>query len=168
MGGLIDAIASNIFKVAPLLAGSLTSPLSGMALSILASAFGVSPSKLADLLSKITSEPDAPARLAKLEAEHCEALAHIASTDFNHEIDDRKDARTYGKDYRDFLKHMAYLITAGFFTALFLLFIPIDLSSDEKNLLSMLVGMLASKWQTIMDFFYGSSRPQANHGGLIK
>jgi len=53
---------------------------------------------------------------------------------------------------------MAYLVTLGFFAALFLLFMPWQLNGDEKNLLSMLVGMLASKWQTIIDFFFGSSR----------
>jgi len=57
-----------------------------------------------------------------------------------------------------FLKNMAYLVTLGFFAALFLLFMPWQLNGDEKNLLSMLVGMLASKWQTIIDFFFGSSR----------
>lgn len=57
-----------------------------------------------------------------------------------------------------FLKNMAYLVTFGFFCALFLLFFPWALGGDEKNLLSMLVGMLASKWQTIIDFFFGSSR----------
>lgn len=93
-------------------------------------------------------------------------LEKIASNDYATEVDDRKNARQYGVGYKDFLRWMAYLVTFGFFAALFLLFIPLNLDSEEKNLLSMLVGMLASKWQTIIDFFYGSSRH--NNQGAIK
>lgn len=60
--------------------------------------------------------------------------------------------------YKDFLRHMAYLVSFGFFGALLLLFLPITINPSARELLSMLIGMLASKWQTIIDFFYGSSR----------
>jgi hypothetical protein len=60
--------------------------------------------------------------------------------------------------YRDFLRHLAYVVTFGFFAALLFLFLPITFNSEGRELLSMLVGMLASKWQTIIDFFYGSSK----------
>ncbi len=84
-------------------------------------------------------------------------LAKIASTDYYTEVSDRVDARKYSSEYKDFLRHMAYVITLGFFAALALMFLPIVVDNSEKELLSMLIGMLVSKWQTIIDFFYGSS-----------
>lgn len=57
-----------------------------------------------------------------------------------------------------FLRVMAYLVTIGFFGSLVMLFLPITVSSTQRELLSMLIGMLASKWQTIIDFYYGNSK----------
>lgn len=64
------------------------------------------------------------------------------------------------KTPNSFLRVMAYLVTLGFFGALLLLFLPITVSSTQRELLSMLIGMLASKWQTIIDFYYGGSKKQ--------
>ncbi len=68
--------------------------------------------------------------------------------------EDEKNARLY----RGFLRHMAYLVTLGFFGVLMMLFVPIGYDPNERELLSMLIGMLVSKWSTIIDFFYGSSK----------
>lgn len=59
---------------------------------------------------------------------------------------------------RDFQRHIAYLVTLGFFGCLIMLFIPITVTSTQRDLLSILIGMLASKWQTIMDFYFGNSK----------
>lgn len=165
MGGLIDVIGSNVqrlFKVvglsAPLLAGALGSPFAGMAISLLGNLFGVPNGNVEDILEKIKLDPDATTKLKQLELEHSEALAKIQSTNYSTEVEDREDARKYSVLYKDFLRHMAYLVTGGFFGVLFLLFFPLEISAEEKNLLYMLIGMLVSKWQTIIDFFYGSSR----------
>lgn len=164
MGGLKDVVGSNLISIvgksAPLLATVLGSPLAGIALSLIASLFGADPKNIGDLVSKIQNDEEANIKLKELELKHQETLVQIASNDFETETKDKQDARKYGYLYRDFLLHMSYLVTLGFFAALFLLFIPLTISEAEKNLLSMLVGMLASKWQTIIDFFYGSSRFQ--------
>jgi hypothetical protein len=164
MGGLIDVIESSgvlgtVKKVAPLLAGVLGSPLAGVAVSLLAGAFGTDPKNIGDLAQAIQS-PEAALKIKTVEYEHAEMLAKIASTDYSIEVDDRKDARSHAIDYKDFMKHMAYFVTFGFFGALLMMFVPIQFNGNERELLSMLVGMLASKWQTIIDFFYGSSRTQ--------
>lgn len=170
MGGLIDVIESSILpvvsKVAPLLGSVLGTPLAGVAISLLAKAFGVNPNDTSKLSEALTADPEATLKIKQVEYEHADTLAQIASTDYATEVDDRKSARTNSAQYKDFMRHMAYLVTLGFFGALFVLFLPIETTSEEKNLLSMLVGMLASKWQTIIDFFYGSSRH--NSQGAIK
>lgn len=56
------------------------------------------------------------------------------------------------------LKQLAMVTTIGFFLALLMLFYPLtQISSSEEQLISMLIGMLVSKWQTIIDFYFGSS-----------
>lgn len=170
MGGLIDVIESEILpvvgKAAPLLGSVLGTPLAGVAISLIAKAFGVNPNDINAVASALNSDPETAIKLKTVEYEHAETLAKIASTDYSTEVDDRKNARQFSGLYKDFMRHMAYLVTFGFFSALFLLFMPLNIGVEEKNLLSMLVGMLASKWQTIIDFFFGSSRH--NSQGAIK
>jgi hypothetical protein len=168
MGGLSDVIESNILpivgKVAPLLGSVLGTPLAGVAISLIAQAFGVSPHNLDEVANALATSPDAAIKLKTLEYDHAETLAKVAGQNYATEVNDRKDARHYGFLYKDFLRHMAYLVTFGFFLSLFALFLPLTISGEEKNLLSMLVGMLASKWQTIIDFFFGSSRHNNSQG----
>lgn len=165
MAGLTDVIVSSgigslVSKISPVLGALLGSPLAGIAISFLANRFNVDPHNLTELAQKISNDPHADIKIKQMENDHQEVLAILASQDYHTEVDDRKDARANSVNFRDFMRHMAYLVTAGFFGALFLLFMPIPLNQEEKELLSMLVGMLVSKWQTIIDFFYGSSRKQ--------
>jgi len=164
MGGLTDVIETKILPVvsqaAPLLGAVLGTPLSGVALGLIAQAFGVNPKDLDAISGSLTAAPETAIKLKTIEYDHAETLAKIASQDYITEVDDRKNARQNSVLYKGFMKHMAYLITGGFFVALLLLFSPISINPEGRELLSMLVGMLSSKWQTIIDFFYGSSRKQ--------
>ena len=154
-----------VSKSAPLLSGVLGSPLADVAFSLIAKAFDINPANMDQIARALKDDPDAVRKLEAVEYAHEEMLKKIASGDYATEVDDRKNARNFGNLYKGFLVHMAFLVTFGFFAALFLLFVPLNLGGEEKNLLSMLVGMLASKWQTIIDFFYGSSR---HNQGAIK
>lgn len=163
MAGLPGVIGGDLLRIvggaAPVLGSILGSPLAGIAVSLIAHAFGVGSDDIASITSAVTGSPDATVKLRQIEADHAEALARIASTDYATEVDDRKNARQTAVLYKDFLRHMAYLVTVGFFAVLVMMFLPWEISAEGKNLLSMLVGMLASKWQTIIDFFFGSCHP---------
>lgn len=169
MAGLSDVIVSNgllsfVGKVAPLLGTALGSPIGGIALSLIANAFGVKNSDAGEILNALQSAPDAAMRLKQLEMDHQEALLKISSQDFQTEVADKQDARKYAENYKGFLMLMAIMVTSGFFLCLFLIFSEgININDSEKQLLTLLIGMLASKWQTIIDFFYGASRYQ---GGI--
>lgn len=167
MGGLTDAIASSaqslskiIGTSAPVLASVLGTPLAGIGLGLLAHCFGADSQKIEDIAQKITADPEAALKLKTLEYEHAEALLRMASQDYTTEVDDRKNARENSEIYKDFLRHFAYLITAGFFGSLIVMFFPLELTDAQSKLLWLLLGMLSSKWQTIIDFFYGSSHQQ--------
>jgi hypothetical protein len=174
MGGLTDAIESslaNVVKVAsPLLASLFGTPVAGLAVSLLANCFGVGKDKVNDLANIILADPEHILKIKQLEIDHAESLAKIASSDYSTEVSDRINARSNAQLYKDFLRHMAYVVTLGFFLALGLLFLPININANARELLFMLVGMLASKWQTIIDFFYGSTHAQNNlsHGKTFK
>lgn len=150
MDGLSDVIRSS----APMLADLLGGSYARIVLDFIGNALGISNSTIATVTTALTENPEARAKLKQLENDHADMLGKLYQT----EVDDRKDARKNAVLYKDFLRHMAYLVTVGFFCALLLLFMPISINPTARELLSMLVGMLASKWQTIIDFFYGSSR----------
>lgn len=163
MGGLTDVIETEIIpivsKVAPLLGSILGTPLAGVALSLIGNAFNAHSVKADEIAKILSNDPEASLKLKTVEYENSQILAQIAATNYQTEVDDRKDARDKNSFlYKDFLRHMAYIITFGFFCVLFLLFIPLSINGTEREILLMLVGMLVSKWQTIIDFFYGSSR----------
>ncbi len=168
MAGLTDVILSDVFplvaKVSPLLGTVLGSPFAGLAISLICKAFNVDVSKPDQLAATIANDPQASDKLKALEIEHSDILAKMASTDYQTEVADRESARGNALMFKDFLRHMAYLVTFGFFLALFALFLPIPFENNERELLSMLVGMLVSKWQTIIDFFFGSSQQQKQGG----
>lgn len=161
MAGLKDVIESTLGKVvgasAPLLGAALGSPIAGVLVSLLANAFGVSSGKVEDVRDAILGDAEAASKLKALELAHSESLAKIASNDYATEVSDRINARANAVMYKGFLIWMAFIVTVGFFAAMFLLFVPMEISELQRTLLSMLVGMLASKWQTIIDFFFGSS-----------
>lgn len=147
-----------VSKTAPLLSAVLGTPFAKVAMVLLGQAFGVNSNNADDIRAAILKDPEAGIKLKTIEYEHAEMLAKISSKDYMTEVEDRKDARKNGVLYKDFLRHMAFIVTGGFFGALILLFSPLSINNESRELLSMLVGMLVSKWQTIIDFFYGSSR----------
>lgn len=97
MAGLTGLIESDILpivaKSAPILASVLGSPIAGIALSLIASAFGVKSDDVSKLSDVLKSDPDTAFKLKQLELQHAEALATIASNNYQTEVDDRKDAR---------------------------------------------------------------------------
>lgn len=150
-----------VSKAAPLLGSVLGGPFASTAIALIAQVFGVNSTDLNRLAGALTSSPDTAVKLKQLETDHADTLAKLAEQHFETATLDKQDARKLAEledaSYKRFLKFMAVLVTIGFFSVLFAVFLPLPISSEEKNLLSLLVGMLASKWQTIIDFFFGSS-----------
>lgn len=155
--GTVSNLAKVVGTVAPLVASGLSGGAASVILGLLGLTFGLHQGSVSDLIAKIQTDPEMAYKLRKLESDHAEFLAGIDSKNLEIESTDREDARKYSETYKAFLIQISFIVTAGFFGILLLLFVPLDISDEGKNLLSMLVGMLASKWQTIIDFFFGSS-----------
>lgn len=97
MAGLSDVIKHEILpvvsKVAPLLGSVLGSNLADVGISLIAQAFGVTPSDISKLDRVIANDPEAAIKLRTLEYEHAATLAKIAAQNYQTEVDDRKNAR---------------------------------------------------------------------------
>ncbi len=164
MAGLVDVIESSLLNIvsksAPLLGTVLGMPgWAGIGLSLIAKAFGLNSNDQNDIMQAISGTEDAESKLKQIETSNAPVLAEIAMKNFALETADKQSAREYGDHYKEFLKAMAIIVTIGFFGALGMVFtIGTGINEIEKELLCILLGMLASKWQTIIDFFYGASK----------
>lgn len=155
----LNEISAIVKTSAPLLASALGSPVAGIALSLISSAFGLSQDASADeVFEKIKASPDSKLKLKQIEFDHYESLKKIESSDFQAVISDKKDAREKSLQYKAFIMLLAFFVTVGFFSAIYLcLLAKVNLAEPEKQILLVFVGVLTSKWQTIIDFFFGSS-----------
>lgn len=158
-------LSKTIANFAPLVGDILPIPGAETIGKLIAHLFGGNINDPSDLIERIKGDKDAAIKLAQFELQHKEELQKIA---LQHQIaifDDRKNARERELSYIKLtgkvdttLKVMAYAITLGFFACLFGLYIPnVSINEQERSLLLVLIGMLASKWQTIVDYFFGSS-----------
>ena len=86
-------LAKLVGEAAPLVASALGSPLEGVAVSLLAGAFGVDVKDINGLQAAISADPEAAIKLKTIEYDHADTLARLASQDYSTEVDDRKDAR---------------------------------------------------------------------------
>lgn len=121
MAGLKDVIESKLpdfAKIvgasAPLLASVLGTPLAGVAISLLANAFGVKSHDLDNISAVITADPESSIKIKTVEYEHAETLANIAAQNYSTEVDDRKDARNHAETYKDFMMRMSVVVTVDF------------------------------------------------------
>lgn len=152
---ITSSVMQVVAKAAPLLGAVLGTPAAGVGMKLVLDALGVGDGDDAALETALAA-PEAAAKLREVELQHAEVLARIASTDYAVEVEDRKDARAHAAGYGNFVIWMAYVVTAMFAMTLVMVFLPLPMDGMDRDLLSMLIGMLVSKWQTIIDFFYGS------------
>lgn len=159
-------LSDIVSKAAPLIGTALGGPLGGVAATLVANAFGGSASNPDDLISKINADPEYISKLKQIEYSHGEQMAKYSSMDYENYTKDTQSARNRELEYIKQTGHsdkvmviLAYVVTIGFFATLFILFSQyVDINAEESKVLGVLVGMLSSKWQTIIDYFFGSSK----------
>lgn len=155
----LSELGKKISQFAPLLGAALPIPGGAVFGHAIAALFGGDLSKPDDLIKRIEADKDAQLKLYQLQIENQLEIEKLI-------FSDKKDARereirfiekTGKQDYT--LKNLAYITTFGFFVALMTLFLPnLEVDEQEKNLIMVLLGMLASKWQTIIDYYFGTSK----------
>ena len=155
---MLSKLSNIVAQYAPLVGAVLPIP-GGQAIGeLIANIFGGNINNPDDLIERIKNDKDAGFKLAQLQLNHQAMIEKIF-------LEDKQNARqreveyikSTGKEDKT-LKILAYITTIGFFVALFLLFYPqTQINDHERDLLAMLIGMLTSKWQTVIDYFFGAS-----------
>lgn len=151
-----------VSKTAPILGNAIasSSPIGAMAVSLIGAAFGVKSNNPIEIAQAVQNDPDHDTKLLQIEDNHLDALALANSTDYKTEVGDRENARDeLVPQAKTFMQSLSIIVTLGFFMIFILLFCEfINVDATEKDLLSMLLGVLIGKWSTIIDFWFGSSR----------
>lgn len=92
-----------VSKSAPLLGSLLGSPLAGIGIGWLSNLFGADPNDVTDLVNKIKNDPEAELKLRGLQFQHEQELLKIAATNYQTEVDDRKNAREREVSLHDYV-----------------------------------------------------------------
>lgn len=156
---IIQKISSVVGTAAPLLGTALGSPLAGVAISLIAKAFGVQTNDLSGLLTAINSDPSSAVKLKQIEAEHEEILANIASRNYAIEYEDRKDARASARsgNYEWFVHLLTVVVTSGFFGCILMVFLTKG-DAQDHDILNMMLGSLGTTWVQIISYYFGNIR----------
>lgn len=159
MSEIWSKLGSLVKTAAPLLGSALGSPLAGMAVSLIANAFGVKSNDVSELMTAIQNDPNATVKLKEIEAEHEEALAKIASENYAIEADDRKDARASAVtgSYEWFVHLLTVVVTSGFFGCILLVFL-IKADDSDQHILNMMIGSLGTTWVQVISYYFGNIR----------
>lgn len=150
-----------VSKAAPILGAAIssTSPIGAMAVSLISALFGVKTTDPQELVKAIQDDPDHDIKLLQIQNSHLDALALANSEDYKIEVEDRENAREILPQAKEFMQWVTICVTVGFFGVFTLLVSQyVNIDNTEKDLISMLIGVLISKWSTIIDFWFGSSR----------
>lgn len=172
-------ILPAIEKLAPVIASAAGGPLAGTAVTALESALGlnkpsgstlesqqdaiaeaISGATPAQLLDLKKADQDFQVQMASLGFKDAESLESLA-------FQDRDSARKLQEETKDITpKLLAWGVTGGFFTILFLiLFHKVPESSSQ--VFDILLGSLGTAWTAIVSFYFGSSATSQHQSSLL-
>lgn len=156
MGGAMDELLQIVSKVAPLVGGMLGTPMASIAISLLSHIFGGNGNDIANLLSKIKSDPESELKLKTLEYQHQEALQQFNLTQRSDEISDNKSARDLAEKLDNhfwILPTLSIFFIMGFFIFIYLMLGKYFSSSDDVH---RIFDILSNSLMLILAFWFGS------------
>lgn len=150
---------SLVIRVAPTLGMALQGPLSGIAVSFLASKlFDTPPDDVDTALSEAigAQTPEVLAKLIELDGEFRDTLAKLNLKD--EYFQDVANAREREMTLRDRTPAtLAAAVTGGLFAIIFMLiFVPIP--ADSMNIVNIMLGSLSTAWMNVIGYYFGSSK----------
>lgn len=108
---ILHDVADFVGKSAPFLGSLVSSPLGGIAISLLSSVFNVNSNDKMELLKAIQNDPESAIKIKQLEEQHQAALLQLQATLDTNEVDDRKSARSREIALND---HVPTILAIGF------------------------------------------------------
>lgn len=157
-----EELEAAISTIAPVLASALSTPLAGIATSLLSQALLGKTKALPEDLIKSLNYPDSLIKVQQAENQFILELQKVGlDRDRLAEMDTR-NARQRDIDLAKLgnpdvlLKNAAYMIIAGFFLIAALI-IVFPFHPDKQQIINYLLGNLTGAFMTIVAFLYGSS-----------
>jgi len=171
-------VGKTVKKYAPVLGTVIGGPVGGAiggAVSLITSLFGIedeepTPEKV---IEAIKADPQAAAKLRKLEMDHITELRKLALESDRMFLGDTADARdreiqvTKATGRREVnLYILAWIVVAGFFALCAVLFFKI-LPQGSSEIVFMLFGALSAGFGQVLQYFFGSSKASAEKTRLL-
>jgi len=152
--------------------GNLLSHNSGAAMALVANALGVGrePDQVAEA---IKNDPDAFVKLKQVEAAHDEELKRLTLESEMAYLADIQSARTRevdiakytgGKDLNLYI--LAWVTVIGFFAS-FGIFTFVGVKNENSVALSLMIGALVSRFGSVYDYFFGSSKGSSDKNKIL-
>jgi hypothetical protein len=155
LGKTVANFAPALGKVLPIPGGEILG-------EVIAAEFGGDISKVDDLVKRIHQDPESEAKLLSIQTNYNLEINKLR-LGFYIEANKSKDsarirevdlAKTGRSDYTQ--RNLAYMTCAGFMAAIFLIpYMKID--GNEREIVLVLFGMLAGKYGSIIDYYFGSA-----------
>jgi hypothetical protein len=169
---VFSSIAQVIGKSAPLLATALGSPLSGIAISIIAQSLGLNPTHPEDILAHLQTNPDSLVKMKELELSHEQELTRIAMETYQSQLSDVQNARATKTASEQFTGKKDWLITFLVISAVFLFgfcLVSAYFSSGATNqLLLFLIGQQSGVYLSVYAFYFSGIDPKKMFDNVVK
>lgn len=160
---LIKEAGHVLATVAPTIATAIGGPFAGMAVSALQKALGLNPadspaaSQAAIEQTMLTATPEQILAIKQAENAFTIRLDELGITKQQLVLQDVANARDREIKVKDNTpKVLAYLTTAGFFTALIGTFL-VDIPDGSKAIIFSMIGSLGTVWISQQGYYFGSS-----------
>lgn len=180
--GFFSKLSGAVKPFAPLLSTALdVLPIPGakMVGKALEAAFNGNIEKPDELANKIVLDPAAALKLAEIESNNRVQLENIAmqhaynmmSHDekmYAHEVEDRKSAREAPRHENEkwIPGFLVVSLTVGLGAILSSVIIG-EVQGDEVQIIMLIAGMLVAKYNSIIDFFFGTSQSSRNKDEIL-
>ncbi len=156
-------VSDFVVKYAPLLGSaiSISNPMAGMAIGLIAQMFGADVKNPDDILAKMSNDPNVEVKLKQIEADQKEAIIQSQTAEFQAAVSDRESARdreekiiqlTGNRDW--IIDLIAVIVIVSFFTLCALNYF-VDLKDD--HVMVMLIGQVSSGFMLCLSYYFGSS-----------
>ena len=173
-------VGAKIAKGAPLIGGILGGPAGGAiggVVSMVASALGLKSEnpQPEEIMSIITQDPNALAKIREVELRNREVLERIALEREVAYLQDKQDARkrqvevTKATGKTDVnLYVLAWLTIAGFFSCLGIV-MTVDMPTNDvaKTAIAMLFGAMIAGYKEVLSYFFGSSKSSSDKTKML-
>lgn len=170
-------VKGAIGTIAPWIAGTLGTPVAGVAVKALCDVLGLdddkaSPDNITAALAGAT--PEQLLALKQADATHAETMQKLG---FEHveqlermAVDDRISARRREVDAHDSWtpRLLAFLVTLGFFGVLGYLLVNGKPTNGGGDALLVMLGSLGTAWAAVIAYYFGSSAGSALRDGIIR